>query len=145
MTSDRDKRSKSFSFSPHLTFANASVSIVFERTLDMEPTTPMQRAFHDTPVQRELEYRSTWNSTSDHPSHITARLVQMHGQLNNQACRRCLDGAGPFPNGCVSMTFDNGTRVGHGACGNCVWGANNARCTHCKLFSDCYRAPTLTR
>jgi hypothetical protein len=50
MTSDKDKRSKSFSFSSYLTFANASVSIVFERTLDMELITPMQRAFRDIPV-----------------------------------------------------------------------------------------------
>jgi hypothetical protein len=75
MTSDRDKRSKLFSFSPYLTFANASVSIVFERTLDMESITLIQRAFHDIPVQRELEYRSTWNLISDHSSHIIARLV----------------------------------------------------------------------
>jgi hypothetical protein len=36
MTSDKDKRNKLFSFSSYLIFANASISIVFERTLDME-------------------------------------------------------------------------------------------------------------
>jgi hypothetical protein len=50
MTSDRDKRNKSFSFSPYLTLVNASASIVFERTFDMEPITPIQRAFRDIPV-----------------------------------------------------------------------------------------------
>jgi hypothetical protein len=39
MTSDKNKRSKSFSFSPYLTLANVSVSIVFERIFDIEPIT----------------------------------------------------------------------------------------------------------
>ncbi|KAK2861426.1 hypothetical protein FQN49_004205 [Arthroderma sp. PD_2] len=89
----------------------------------VRPTASIE-SFINAPVVREIVKRQPDTELNlSHYSNVDAAIVQARGELAIDACKRCVEGRGPFTE-CVAA---EGTLKG--SCANCHYGRQGTQCS----------------